>query len=39
MKKEDYVSYWEKLTLFKDAPLAVPNEIPLAVMSKNSRKK
>jgi len=33
MKKEDYMSNWERLINFKDAPLGVPNEIPLAVMS------
>ena len=33
MMKEDYVNNWERLIGFKDAPLGVPNEIPLAVMS------
>ena len=39
MKKEDYVNNWERLIGFKDAPLGVPNEIPLAVMSKKLKKK
>lgn len=39
MKKEDYVNNWERLISFKDAPLGVPNEIPLAVMSKKLKKK
>ncbi len=33
MTKNDYVENWERLISFKDAPLGVPNEIPLAVMS------
>ena len=33
MKKEDYMLNWERLIKFKDAPLGVPNEIPLAIMS------
>jgi asparagine synthase (glutamine-hydrolysing) len=39
MKKEDYVNNWERLIRFKDAPLGVPNEIPLAVMSNKLREK
>ena len=39
MKKEDYVNNWERLVGFKDAPLGVPNEIPLAVMSKKLKEK
>ena len=39
MKKEDYVNNWERLIGFKDAPLGVPNEIPLAVMSKKLKEK
>jgi asparagine synthase (glutamine-hydrolysing) len=39
MKKEDYVNNWERLISFKDAPLGVPNEIPLAVMSKKLKEK
>ncbi len=30
---DDYVKEWERLIKFNDAPLAVPNEIPLAIMS------
>lgn len=33
LKKEDYFEHWDKLIYYKDAPLAVPNEIPLAHMS------
>ncbi|MBC2843859.1 asparagine synthase (glutamine-hydrolyzing) [Winogradskyella flava] len=39
MQKEDYISNWEKLIKFKDAPLGVPNEIPLAVMSSKLKEK
>ena len=39
MKKEDYVNNWERLISFKDAPLGVPNEIPLAVMSQKLKEK
>lgn len=39
MKKEDYMSNWERLIKFKDAPLGVPNEIPLAVMSSKLKEK
>lgn len=39
IKKEDYVNSWEKLICFKDAPLGVPNEIPLAIMSKKLKRK
>lgn len=39
MKKEDYVNNWERLIGYKDAPLGVPNEIPLAVMSKKLKEK
>ncbi|WP_194768191.1 asparagine synthase (glutamine-hydrolyzing) [Tamlana sp. I1] len=39
MKKEDYLSNWERLIKFKDAPLGVPNEIPLAVMSSKLKEK
>jgi len=39
MKKEDYISNWERLINFKDAPLGVPNEIPLAVMSSKLKEK
>ncbi|MEQ6125080.1 asparagine synthase (glutamine-hydrolyzing) [Pseudotenacibaculum sp. MALMAid0570] len=39
MKKDDYMDQWERLIRFKDAPLGVPNEIPLAVMSKKLKEK
>jgi asparagine synthase (glutamine-hydrolysing) len=39
MQKEDYMSNWERLINFKDAPLGVPNEIPLAVMSSKLKEK
>lgn len=39
MQKEDYVNNWEKLIKYKDAPLGVPNEIPLAVMSRKLKEK
>jgi len=39
MQKDDYINNWERLIGFKDAPLAVPNEIPLAVMSSKLKEK
>lgn len=39
MKQADYIQNWEKLIKFKDAPLGVPNEIPLAVMSSKLKEK
>ena len=39
MKKEDYIANWEKLIQYKDAPLGVPNEIPLAIMSSKLKEK
>lgn len=39
MKKEDYLNNWERLIKFKDAPLGVPNEIPLAIMSSKLKEK
>ncbi len=39
MSKDDYVNNWENLIGFKDAPLGVPNEIPLAVMSTKLKQK
>ena len=39
MEKKDYMSNWERLINFKDAPLGVPNEIPLAVMSSKLKEK
>jgi len=35
---EDYINTMEKLISFKDAPLSVPNEVPLYLMSKELRK-
>lgn len=39
MQKEEYISNWERLIRYKDAPLGVPNEIPLAVMSSKLKEK
>jgi len=39
MKKADYMANWERLINLKDAPLGVPNEIPLAVMSSKLKEK
>jgi len=39
MQKDDYINNWERLIKFKDAPLAVPNEIPLAIMSSKLKEK
>ena len=39
MKKEDYMANWERLINLKDAPLGVPNEIPLAIMSSKLKEK
>jgi asparagine synthase (glutamine-hydrolysing) len=39
MQKDDYVNNWNRLIKFKDAPLGVPNEIPLAVMSSKLKEK
>ncbi|MDB4543278.1 asparagine synthase (glutamine-hydrolyzing) [bacterium] len=33
-----YFDEWEKLISFKDAPLAVPNEIPLSIMSRELKR-
>jgi asparagine synthase (glutamine-hydrolysing) len=33
LEKQDYIDYWKELIWFKEAPLGVPNEIPLAIMS------
>ena len=35
---KDYISTMEKLIEFKDAPLSVPNEVPLYLMSKELKK-
>lgn len=34
----NYINEWQRLIWYKDAPLAVPNEIPLAIMSTNLSK-
>ena len=39
MAKEDYQNNWRNLIEYKDAPLGVPNEIPLAVMSSKLKEK
>lgn len=39
IRKEDYMNNWERLISFKDGPLGVPNEIPLAIMSSKLREK
>jgi len=39
MHKEDYLANWERLIASKDAPLGVPNEIPLAIMSSKLKEK
>ena len=39
MEKDDYVANWERLIKCKDAPLGVPNEIPLAIMSSKLKEK
>lgn len=39
MTKQSYIDNWERLIRFKDAPLGVPNEIPLAVLSKKLKEK
>ena len=35
---EDYIKSMEELIKFKDAPLSVPNEVPLYIMSKELKK-
>jgi asparagine synthase (glutamine-hydrolysing) len=35
LSKDEYYNNWENLIYFKDSPLGIPNEIPLAVMTKN----
>ena len=39
MDKSDYIQNWERLISYKDSPLGVPNEIPLAVMSSKLKEK
>ena len=36
---ENYIDNWERLIIYKDSPLGVPNEIPLAVMSTKLKEK
>lgn len=38
LNKVSYLEEWERLIWFKDAPLGVPNEIPLSIMSTNLSK-
>ncbi len=38
LSSKDYISTMEKLIEFKDAPLSVPNEVPLYLMSKELKK-
>ncbi|HET8574539.1 MAG TPA: asparagine synthase (glutamine-hydrolyzing) [Edaphocola sp.] len=35
LNQNNYFEEWNRLIQFKDAPLSVPNEIPLAIMSTN----
>lgn len=39
ISKNDYLQNWDKLIYYKDAPLGVPNEIPLAIMSRVLKEK
>ena len=39
MDESNYFEKWEELIKFKDSPLGVPNEIPLAVMSTKLKEK
>ena len=39
INSEEYMSKLSEIIAFKDAPLGVPNEIPLALMSKELKKK
>lgn len=39
LSKKDYLSNWTRLIRYKDSPLGVPNEIPLAVMSSKLKEK
>jgi len=39
MNKDQYLNHWENLISYKDSPLGVPNEIPLAVMSSQLKEK
>ena len=39
LTKKDYLNNWKRLIKYKDSPLGVPNEIPLAVMSSKLKEK
>lgn len=39
MTEKEYLSKWKELIYFKDSPLGVPNEIPLAIMSSKLKEK
>lgn len=39
MSQEDYFNVLEEVIEYKDAPLGIPNEVPLAVMSRELKKK
>ena len=39
MDKDEYIDKWKELIRYKDAPLGVPNEIPLALMSTKLKEK
>ncbi|MRI01082.1 asparagine synthase (glutamine-hydrolyzing) [Kriegella sp. EG-1] len=39
MNRDDYIKNWERLISYKDSPLGVPNEIPLAIMSSKLKEK
>ena len=39
MDKNEYIDKWKELIYFKDSPLGVPNEIPLAIMSSKLKEK
>lgn len=39
INKEDYIEKMEEIISYKDAPLGVPNEIPLAIMSRKLKEK
>lgn len=38
LNSDSFLDDWDKLIWYKDAPLGVPNEIPLAIMTKNLSK-
>lgn len=39
MNNEKYLDEWEELIYYKDAPLSVPNEVPLSNMSRKLKEK